>query len=90
MGLPSHSHKEILVVGWNVRAIPFPRSHRLTKKTVQVGVEGKKIHSGSRTSSFVVWIHEFELACIEMKCHVNLVAVSISSLKTKEPSKVLI
>jgi hypothetical protein len=43
MGVRSHSHKKILVVGWNVRAISFSRSHGLPKKTVQVSIERKKI-----------------------------------------------
>jgi hypothetical protein len=68
----------------------FRRSHRLPKKTVQICIKGKKIHSGSCTPSFVAWIHKFELTCISAECHVNLVAVCNSSPKSKEPSKVLI
>jgi hypothetical protein len=90
MGAPSHCYKNVAVVRWNFGAISFPRSYHLPEKMVQICIEGKKIHSGSCTLSFVAWIHKLELACINADCHVNLVAVCISSPKSKEPSKVLI
>jgi hypothetical protein len=90
MGLLSHSHKDVPFVGWNVGAISFPMSHCLPKKIVQVSIEGKKIRSGPCAPSFVVWIHKLELAYIKVQCYVNLVAVCISSPKTKKPNKVLI
>jgi hypothetical protein len=52
--------------------------------------EGKNIRSGSRTPSFVVWIHKLKLASIMAECHVNLVVVCISSPKNEKPSKLLI
>jgi hypothetical protein len=90
VGARSHSHKEILVVGWNVEAISFPRSHCPLKNMVQVGIERKKICSGFHTPSFVARIHESHLARIKAECHVNLVVVFNSLPKSKEPSKVFI
>jgi hypothetical protein len=65
-------------------------SHRPLKKTVQVGIEWKKIRSGSHAPSFVARVHESHLACIMVECIVNLVAVCIFFAKSKEPSKLLI
>jgi hypothetical protein len=62
MGARSHNHLEIPVVGRNVRVISFLRSHRPSKKTVQVGIERKKIRSGSHTPSFIARVHESHLA----------------------------
>jgi hypothetical protein len=41
IGSPSLSHKNVSVVGRNVGAISFPRSHRPTKKMIQVSKIGK-------------------------------------------------
>jgi hypothetical protein len=79
-----------LVVGWNVGAISFPRSHRPLKQVVQVSIEREKIRSSSHTPSFVARVYEPHLAHIKAECKVNLVVVCIFSPKSKEPSKVLI
>jgi hypothetical protein len=83
VGVRSHSYKEIPVVGWNVGTICFPRSLRPPKKMVQVSIEGKKILSGSHTSSFIAMIHESQFSRIKTECKMNLVEIIIFFSKSK-------
>jgi hypothetical protein len=83
MGVRSHSHKEITVVGWNIGAISFPKRHRPPKEMVQVGVEWKQVRGGSHTPSFVARVHESQFVCFKMESKVNLDMVYIILSKSK-------